>query len=156
MVRSHRGLSSPLRRGAAKRRGGLSPETSAKGVLSRVTSNPLVIAKERETLKTLAYDCGNPVIICLRAFARSAFLFTWAPWSSHGVTKGTKWIITHSLTTPSQPPTRHVARGPGAVGIGCWLLVIYHPSPRLRVMNHPVTLTRATPPLDEELCFATV
>ena len=72
----------------------------------------------------------------VRAFARSAFLFTWTPWSSHGVTKGTKWIITHSLTTPSQPPTRHVARGPGAVGIGCWLLVIYH----------PVTLTRATPP----------
>ena len=31
--------SSPLRRGAAKRRGGLSPEASAKGGLSRVTNN---------------------------------------------------------------------------------------------------------------------
>ena len=46
----------------------------------RVTSNSTaVIAKERETLKTLSYDCGNPVIICLRAFARSAFLFTGSP-----------------------------------------------------------------------------
>ena len=76
-------------------------------------------------MKMLAYDCGNPVIICLRAFARSAFLFTGSPRSFHSLamTKGTKWIITHSLTTPPQPPTRHVARGPGAVGIGCWLLV---------------------------------
>ena len=41
-----------------------------------------VIAKERETLKTLAYDCGNPVIICLRANARSAFLFTGSPRSA--------------------------------------------------------------------------
>ena len=46
----------------------------------RVTSNSTaVIAKERETLKTLAYDCGNPVLICLRANARSAFLFTGSP-----------------------------------------------------------------------------
>ena len=43
---------------------------------------PLVIAKERETLKTLSYDCGNPVIICLRASARSAFLFTGSPRSA--------------------------------------------------------------------------
>ncbi len=37
--------SSPLRRGGTKCRGGLSPETSAKGE-RRVTSNFLVIAKE--------------------------------------------------------------------------------------------------------------
>ena len=45
----------------AKRNGGwgLSPEALAKGE-TQVTS-PAVIAKERETLKTLAYDCGNPV-----------------------------------------------------------------------------------------------
>ena len=73
--------SSPLRRGAAKRRGGLSPEALAKGE-TRVTSNYLVIAKERETLKTLSYDCGNPVLICLRANARSAFLFTGSPRSA--------------------------------------------------------------------------
>ena len=48
----------------------------------RVTSNSPVIAKERETLETLSYDCDNPVIICLRAFARSAFLFTGSPRSA--------------------------------------------------------------------------
>ena len=45
-------------------------------------TRPAVIAKERETLKTLAYDCGNPVLICLRASARSAFLFTGSPRSA--------------------------------------------------------------------------
>ena len=57
----------------------------------RVTRVPTaVIAKERETLKTLSYDCGNPVIICLRANARSAFLFTGSPRSFHSLamTKG--------------------------------------------------------------------
>ena len=54
-------------------------QTSVLGYRLLVTRNYLVIAKERETLKTLAYDCGNPVIICLRAFARSAFLFTGSP-----------------------------------------------------------------------------
>ena len=41
-------------------------------------------------MKTLAYACGNPVIICLRAFARSAFLFTGSPRSFHSLamTKG--------------------------------------------------------------------
>ena len=36
------------------------------------------------------------------------------PLSFHSLamTKGIKWLIPHSLTTPSQPPTRHVARGP--------------------------------------------
>ena len=52
LARNGNVTSSPLRRGAAKRRGGL----------SQVTSTPTtVIAKERETLKTLSYDCGNPV-----------------------------------------------------------------------------------------------
>ena len=48
-------------------------------------------------MKTLAYYCGNPVIICLRAFARSASLFTGPPRSFHSLamTKGTKWISTH-------------------------------------------------------------
>ena len=50
-------------------------------------------------LKTLSYDCGNPVIICLRANARSAFLFTGSPRSARD-DKGTKWIIPQSLTTP--------------------------------------------------------
>ena len=57
----------------------------------------------RSTLKTLSYDCGNPVIICLRANARSAFLFTGSPRSFHSLamTKGTKWLIPQSLTTPA-------------------------------------------------------
>ena len=33
-------------------------------------------------MKTLSYDCGNPVLICLRANARSAFLFTGSPRSA--------------------------------------------------------------------------
>ena len=67
--------------------GGLSPEALAKGE-TRVTSNksrvtpPCHCEGVRSTLKTLAYDCGNPVIICLRAFARSAFLFTGSPRSA--------------------------------------------------------------------------
>ena len=43
------------------------------------TSTPCHCEGVRSTLKTLSYDCGNPVIICLRAFARSAFLFTGSP-----------------------------------------------------------------------------
>ena len=95
------------------------PRDGGWGYESRVTSNsgPHRCHCEgvRSTLKTLAYACGNPGIICLRAFARSAFLFTGSPRSFHSLamTKGTKWIIPQSLTTPPQPPTRHVARGPG-------------------------------------------
>ena len=95
--------------------GGVAPRATGGGVI-RVTSHELrvttttVIAKERETLKTLSYDCGNPVIICLRANARSAFLFTGSPRSFHSLamTKGSKYLIPHSLTTPSRwdtPPT---------------------------------------------------
>ena len=124
LVRSHRGLSSPLRRmgllpqyrrgtssplrrGAAKRRGGLIPATHSLGNIPRDENAPMPTAPGpranivcvggtwagsvapraaggtsneqlpchcegvRSTLKTLSYDCGNPVIICLRAFARS-------------------------------------------------------------------------------------
>ena len=47
-------------------------------------------------MKTLSYDCGNPVIICLRASARSAFLFTGSPRSFHSLAiKGTKCPSTH-------------------------------------------------------------
>ena len=72
-------------------------------------------------------------------------------------------------TPPARvPPTRHVARGPGAVGIRTtdatnycnpfhsWAVGIRPPRP-----NHPRKLHfrgaryRATPPLDEELCSAT-
>ena len=47
----------------------------------------------------------------VRADARSAFLFTGSPRSFHSLamTKGTKWIITHSLTTPSA--SRHPSNG---------------------------------------------
>ena len=90
------------------------PLITAMFFIKNTGNSTAVIAKERETLKTLSYDCGNPVIICLRAFARSAFLLFYlldrhAPLA---MTKGTKCLILHSLTTPSQPPTRHVARGP--------------------------------------------
>ena len=36
-------------------------------------------------------------------------------------------------------------------GVTGYLLLVSHPSPKFRVINHPGTLTRATPPLDEEL-----
>ena len=132
---------------------GLSPEASAKGD----TSNSLVIAKERETLKTLAYDCGNPVLICLRAFARSAFLFTGSPRSFHSLamTKGTKWIIPHSLTTPSA--SRHPSNGgelgtfpprnkvPLCGGVARSAGVVHHPKPWRRVTRvTPLSLRRST------------
>ena len=93
-------------------RGGVARSATGGGANTR----PLVIAKERETLKTLAYDCGNPVLICLRAFARSAFLFTGSPRSFHSLamTKGTKY-------------------------------------PNSALSYHPVTLTRATPPMEGNL-----
>ena len=66
-------------------------------------------------MKTLAYDCGNPVIICLRANARSAFLFTGSPRSFHSLamTKGTKWLIPQSLTTPGLTTHATHRAGPG-------------------------------------------
>ena len=110
----------------------------------------------RTTLKTLAYDCGNPVIICLRANARSAFLFTGSPRSFHSLamTKGTKCPIPHYLTTPAlraTPPmegnsardgnvTSSSSSGGGADAVGgvvCFQKIrqrmIYHPKPWRRV-----------------------
>ena len=51
----------------------------------------------RSTLKTLADDCGNPGVICLRANARSTFLFTGSPRSFHSLamTKETKHPSAH-------------------------------------------------------------
>ena len=74
-------------------RGGVARSATGGGANTR----PAVIAKERETLKTLAYDCGNPVLICLRANARSAFLFTGSPRSFHSLamTKGGNSPSTH-------------------------------------------------------------
>ena len=79
----------------------------------------------RPTLKTLAYDCGNPVIICLRAFARSAFLFTWAPWSSHGVTKGSKCPSPRPCHSRARGPRKHeYVCGVDKAGIGLGLLLV--------------------------------
>ena len=72
----------------------------------RVTSNSTaVIAKERETLKTLSYDCGNPVqYVCGRMPAVLFYLLD--RHASLAMTKGTKRLIPYSLTTPPQPPTK--------------------------------------------------
>ena len=94
------------------RAGGVAPRATGGGAchpkpwrrVTRVTSNELRVTSPpchcegvRSTLKTLSYDCGNPVIICLRANARSAFLFTGSPRSFHflAMTKGTKCPSTH-------------------------------------------------------------
>ena len=82
--------SSPLRRGAPTGRGGL----------SRVTGNSTVIAKKCETLKTLSYDCGNPVqYVCGHSPAVLFYLLDrHAPLA---MTKGSKYPIPQSLTTRS-------------------------------------------------------
>ena len=56
-------------------------------------------------MKTLAYDCGNPVqYVCGHSPAVLFYLLDrHAPLA---MTKGTKWIIPYSLTTPPQPPTK--------------------------------------------------
>ena len=63
-------------------------------------------------MKTLAYDCGNPVIICLRASARSAFLFTGSPRSFHSLamTKETKHPSAHH-SCHSRVFSRHTGEG---------------------------------------------
>ncbi len=81
------------------------------GILYPFSNNSCHCEGVRSTLKTLAYDCGNPVqYVCGRM---PAVLFNLldrhAPLA---MTKVSKWLIPHSLSTPSQPPTRHVARGP--------------------------------------------
>ena len=77
--------------------------------VARVTSNSTaVIAKEGETLKTLSYDCGNPVqYVCGHPPAVLFYLLDrHAPLA---MTKGTKWIIPQSLTTPAA--SRHPSNG---------------------------------------------
>ena len=62
-------------------------------VVCRAYSLPCHCEGVRSTLKTLSCDCGNPGIICLRAFCPQCFLLL-------AMTRGSKWIISHSLTTP--------------------------------------------------------
>ena len=112
------GLSSPLRRGAAKRRGGLmptapfvgaggvapratgggelSPEALTKGGLSRVTP-PLSLRRSTINVENVVVRLWQSSTICLRANARSAFLFTGSPRSFHSLamTKGTKCSSPH-------------------------------------------------------------
>ena len=62
----------------------------------------------RSTLKTLSYDCGNPVqYVCGRPPAVLFYLLDrHAPLA---MTKGTKWLIPQSLTTPAA--SRHPSNG---------------------------------------------
>ena len=72
-------------------------------------------------MKTLSYDCGNPVIICLRANARSAFLFTGSPRSFHSLamTKGTKCPSSHH-SCHSRTLSRHLGIGPPQTQMCLW------------------------------------
>ncbi len=71
-------------------------------------TSPLVIAKKCETLKTLSYDCGNPVqYVCGRMPAVLFYLLDrHAPLA---MTKGSKYPIPQSLTTPAA--SRHPSNG---------------------------------------------
>ena len=64
------------------------------------TSTPCHCEGVRSTLKTLSYDCGNPVqYVCGHSPAVLFYLLDrHAPLA---MTKGTKWIIPQSLTTPA-------------------------------------------------------
>ena len=90
--------------------GDLSPEALAKGEI-RVTSNsPLSLRRSTINVENVVVRLWQSSTICLRANARSAFLFTGSPRSFHSLamTKGTKCPTPHSLTTPSRwdtPPT---------------------------------------------------
>ena len=92
----------------------MSPEALAKGE-TRVTSNksrvtpPCHCEGVRSTLKTLSYDCGNPVIICLRAFARSAF-YSLDRHASLAMTRGTNCPIPRFLCH-SRVFSRHTGEG---------------------------------------------
>ena len=59
-------------------------------------------------MKTLSYDCGNPVqYVCGHSPAVLFYLLDrHAPLA---MTKGTKWLILHSLTTPAA--SRHPSNG---------------------------------------------
>ena len=67
-------------------RGGLSPVASAKGGLSRVTSNkyppPLSLRRSTINVENVGVRLWQSSAICLRANARSAFLFTGSPRSA--------------------------------------------------------------------------
>ena len=84
--------------------GDLSPEALAKGEI-RVTSNsPLSLRRSTINVENVGVRLWQSSAICLRANARSAFLFTGSPRSFHSLamTKGTKCPTPHSLTTPSR------------------------------------------------------
>ena len=55
-----------------------------KGWHEQPVTPPLSLRRSMINVENVGvYDCGNPVIICLRANARSAFLFTGSPRSFH-------------------------------------------------------------------------
>ena len=54
----------------------------------------------RSTLKTLAYDCGNPVQYVCGHSPAVLFFYLLDRHALLAMTMGSKWIITHSLTTP--------------------------------------------------------
>ena len=88
-------------------RGGLSPEALAKGETQVTSNSTAVIAKERETLKTLSYDCNPVQYVCGRMPAVLFYLLDrHAPFA---MTKGSKWLIPQSLTTPAA--SRHPSNG---------------------------------------------
>ncbi len=105
---------------------GLSPEALAKGDTSNY--HHCHCEGVRTTLKTLAYDCGNPVLICLRANARSAFLFTGSPRSFHSLamTKGSNSPSTHhSCHSRARGPHKYECIcGVVKAGIGLGLLLV--------------------------------
>ena len=90
-VEPGRGVSRKARRGV-----GLSPKPSAKGGLSRVTP-PLSLRRSTINVENVVVRLRQSSAICLRANARSAFLFTGSPRSFHSLamTKGTKCPSTH-------------------------------------------------------------
>ena len=79
---------------------------------SRVTSNYHHCHCEgARNVENVVVRLWQSSAICLRANARSAFLFTGSPRSFHSLamTKGTKFLILHSLTTPAA--SRHPSNG---------------------------------------------
>ena len=76
--------------------GELSPEALTKGGLSRVTP-PLSLRRSTINVENVVVRLRQSSAICLRANARSAFLFTGSPRSFHSLamTKGTKCPSTH-------------------------------------------------------------
>ena len=62
----------------------------------------------RSTLKTLAYDCGNPVqYVC--GHSPAVLFYSLDRHAPLAMTKGTKWLIPQSLTTPAA--SRHPSNG---------------------------------------------